>query len=120
MSSFNVYEYISYILINNGNTSLGKEPTTNNAFAGSGTGDSGGFSANQSKPWRHSENSYIYSANYQLSLEWTLDPKTKMQKLTTKTQFWEEKTTLIFYQSNKQTNNHLISAWQFDVEIIFS
>ena len=34
------------------------DPYKNNAFAGSETDDSGGFSANQSKPWRHAENSY--------------------------------------------------------------
>ena len=41
--------------------SSGKEltlrPYKNNAFAGSVAGDRGGFSANQSKPWRHTENS---------------------------------------------------------------
>ena len=33
-------------------------PCKNNAFAGSQRGDSGGFSANQSKLWRHGEHSY--------------------------------------------------------------
>ena len=33
-------------------------PLKNNAFAGSQRGDSGGFSANQSKLWRHGEHSY--------------------------------------------------------------
>ena len=31
----------------------------NNAFAGSVAGDRGGFSVNQSKPWRHDENSQL-------------------------------------------------------------
>ena len=31
------------------------DPSKNNVFAGSERGDSGGFSANQSKPWRHGE-----------------------------------------------------------------
>ena len=39
-------------------------PCKNNAFAGSEWGDSGGFSANQSKPWRHGEHSY-----YKLSIQ---------------------------------------------------
>ena len=58
MSSFNVSEYISCILINNEKV---PDPCKNNAFDGSERGDSGGFSANQSKPWRHGEhiwNSY--------------------------------------------------------------
>ena len=52
MSSFDVSEYISYILKKNENTSSGKELTLkkNNAFAGSVADDRGGFSANQSKP----------------------------------------------------------------------
>ena len=43
---------ISYILFNNKNSSSGKWHTLekNNAFSASGSGDSGGFSANQSKP----------------------------------------------------------------------
>ena len=36
------------------------DPCKNNAFAGSEPGDGGGFSANQSKPWRHGEHSYSY------------------------------------------------------------
>ena len=35
------------------------DPCKNNAFAGSVADDRGGFSANQSKPWRHGEHSYI-------------------------------------------------------------
>ena len=34
------------------------DPCKNNAFTGSERGVSGGFSANQSKPWRHGEHSY--------------------------------------------------------------
>ena len=46
--------------MNNENMSSGKglTPCKNNAFAGSGAGDSGGFSANQSKLWRQGEHSY--------------------------------------------------------------
>ena len=36
------------------------DPCKNNAFDGSEQGDSGGFSANQSKPWRHGEHSYYF------------------------------------------------------------
>ena len=60
MSSFNVSEYIAYILINNENTSSGKWPSLiKNAFPGSGVGGIGGFSANQFKRWRDGEHSYI-------------------------------------------------------------
>ena len=43
------------------------DPYKNKAFTGSEAGDSGVFSANQSKPWRYAENSYkrIY-ANFSL------------------------------------------------------
>ena len=34
------------------------DPSKNNAFTGSEPGDGGGFSANQSKPWRHGEHSF--------------------------------------------------------------
>ena len=51
--SLNVSEYISYIFITNEKMSTGNWLThKNNAFVGSGMGDNGGFSANQSKPWR--------------------------------------------------------------------
>ena len=37
----------------------GTDPCKNNAFSGSGAGDSGGFSANQSKLRRHDKHSYL-------------------------------------------------------------
>ena len=37
------------------------DPCKNNGFSGSERGYSGGFSANQSKPWRHGEDSYNLS-----------------------------------------------------------
>ena len=44
------------------------DPCKNNAFAGSEPGDSGGFSANQSKPWRHGEHSYLRLLHMHLHL----------------------------------------------------
>ena len=59
--SFIVSEYIYCILINNENTSTGKCPTLVKTLlltGQSGLIDSGGFSANQSKPWRRGKLSY--------------------------------------------------------------
>ena len=42
------------------------DPCKNNDFAGSEQGDDGGFSANQSKPWRHGEHPYI-------CIDWLID-----------------------------------------------
>ena len=39
-------------------------PCKNNAFNGPGPGDSDGFSANQYKLWRHTENSYTQKSHF--------------------------------------------------------
>ena len=58
MSSFNVSKYISIYKENKINGIKLPALVKTNAFAASGAGDSSGFSANQSKPWRHREHSY--------------------------------------------------------------
>ena len=58
----------------------------NNAFVGSVAGDRGGFSANQSKPWRHAKNSYTVAPCQKKSaricdVKWELFPQVQSSEL---------------------------------------